>query len=117
MPRQASDSIQPATQTARYIRTTMKPNKRSKPAAPASESSGDSITVTIPKNKAAGGAAGAVVGGIMGGPVGAVFGGVIGASLPGNTDKVKKAVYSGVAAAKKSSIGKFVQRTASRAGK
>jgi DNA-binding protein HU-beta len=89
----------------------MKPTKSSK-----ATSTQDTITVNIPKNKAAGGAAGAVVGGIMAGPVGALVGGALGAYVPGNTAKVKKAVSTGVTAARNSKLGQLVKRTATNAG-
>ena len=92
----------------------MKSAKRSK-VVPASPS--DDITIVIPKQKAAGGAAGAVVGGIVGGRVGALLGGVVGAAVAGNSKRVKDAIRSGVDAAKKSAVGQRVKNAATAAGK
>jgi hypothetical protein len=101
----------------------MNSRKRSKPSKPTATTTADGITVTIPKNKAAGGAAGAIVGGIVAGPLGAVVGGAVGASMAGNSKQVKealntgmKAAKSGVAAARKSDLGKRITKAATAAG-
>jgi hypothetical protein len=75
----------------------------------------EDITIVIPRKKAAGGAAGAVVGGIVGGPVGAVVGGVVGAAVAGNTKEMKRAIASGVEAARNSVFGGRVKYAATEA--
>src|SRR5215210_8106350 len=93
----------------------MAQSKRPKSAGGQKAESQD-ITVSVPRDKAAGAAAGAVVGGVVAGPIGAVVGGVVGSMVAGNTEKIGNAMSSTAKrAARKNPVVKSLQKSVSSA--